>query len=137
MTVRSPLAVLALAFMGAIGAAGCGGTSADRVEVVPGTLVVDWTVNGSKDPSQCDLGQAREIAITLVAPDGAVVGEYRQDCAAMATSITLAPESYGASAELLDSAGVARTTAVTIPGFSINSAEQYPVTVDFPANSFL
>jgi hypothetical protein len=136
MKVRSPLA--AFAFTCAICAAGCGGTSGrDRVEVVPGTLVVDWTVNGSKDPSQCDLGGAQEIAITLMAPDGAVVGEYRQDCGAMATSITLAPESYGASAELLDSGGGERTTSVTIPGFSINSAEQYRVTLDFPANSFL
>jgi len=119
------------------GVAGCGTTNDDGVTVVRGTLVVDWTVNGSKDPSQCDLAQVDEISITITTPDGAVVSEYRQDCRSMATSIRLPPESYGANAELVDSAGAARTTAVNIPGFSIDSAAQYQVSVDFPANSFL
>jgi len=134
--MRARLSLLGLVC--ALGAAGCGGTnSREPVEVVRGTLVVDWTVNGSKDPSQCDLAQVQEISVTLTAPDGAVVGEYRQDCRAMATSIGLAPESYAASAELVDSASAPRTTAVTIPDFSINSAEEYRVSVDFPADSFL
>lgn len=128
----------ALALVCAFGSAGCGGTHhGEMVEVVPGTLVFDWTVNGSKDPGQCDLGQVQDISITILTPDGAAVGEYRQDCRAMATSISLAPEFYDASAELLDSGDAPRTTTVTIPTFSIDSAEESRVSVDFPANSFL
>jgi hypothetical protein len=64
------------------------------------------------------------------------VGTFAQDCGAFATSITLDPGDYTATAVLLDSASQPRTTAVNVRPFSILGRDQLNIPIDFPANSF-
>jgi len=101
-----------------------------------GTLTLDWTINGTKDPSQCTQGAATDVDITVESTSGAPMGEFQQSCAAFATTIDLPPGTYTASALLLDARGDDRTTAVPIDTFSIRSGEDLNVPIDFPANSF-
>ena len=99
------------------------------VVVADGTLVVDWTINGTTDPNQCNQG-----AVTTI--DGGFVGEFQQACSAFATSINLAPGSYTASAVLVDARGTDRTTEIPIDAFTIRDNSELDVPIDFPASSF-
>jgi hypothetical protein len=101
-----------------------------------GTLVVDWTIRSTKDPADCSLSGAASIQIHIVTIDLVDAGTYAQSCGAFATSITLAPGQYQASALLVDVAGQARTTSVPIQPFTIVGADVLNIPIDFPANSF-
>lgn len=100
------------------------------------TLIVDWTIELRADPRDCALSGAASIEITVVADSGFDAGTFVQDCAAFSTSIPLAPGTYAASAQLVDIAGVPRTTAVTLAPFTLFRNDQLVVPVDFPADSF-
>lgn len=101
-----------------------------------GTLVLDWTIDGSKDSSLCDLSDAATLDATVTWADGAFVGEFQQSCRAFAMSIDLAPGSYRAEAVLLDVSGRERTTAVQIRRFDIFGNDEFEVPIDFSAASF-
>jgi hypothetical protein len=101
-----------------------------------GVLVLDWSIDGSQDPSLCRLSDADTINIAIHTSFGDFVGEYEQSCEAMATSIALYPTDYVAEAVLLDPTGVERTTPVNLGVFSIYANDQLGVSVDFPADSF-
>lgn len=120
---------------------GCVVTSTDYYGPPPpiatdGTLTVDWTINGVKDPSQCVQSQSVVIQITVTTTGGAFAGTFQQRCEVFATSITLAQGSYVAQAELLDPAGQPRTTSVSIAPFTIFANDELIIPVDFPAPSF-
>jgi len=101
-----------------------------------GTLVVDWTIDELKDPSQCTQSSSDSIEVTVDDLNGDVIGTYEQSCEAFAESITLSPGDYTASAIMVDGSGKARTTAVSIARFSIYGNDQLDIPIDFPANSF-
>jgi hypothetical protein len=101
--------------------------------VVDGTLIVDWTISGTRDPAQCQQGGSPTIDIVISGVGG---GEFQQDCGAFATSIRLAPGSYSATAVLIDSSGRDRTTELRIDPFVIHGNDQLTIPIDFPADSF-
>ncbi|MDB4944415.1 MAG: hypothetical protein JWP97_3949 [Labilithrix sp.] len=101
-----------------------------------GTLTVDWSINGTKDPNQCSQGTAAAIEIVITDSHGVSAGTYQQSCTAFATSIELDAGYYSASARLVDSAGRDRTTAVQITGFAIRGGDDLDTPVDFGAESF-
>jgi hypothetical protein len=101
-----------------------------------GSLLVDWTINGQRDPDQCDQGNAETIAINVFRADGAELAEYQDSCRAFATQIDLPPGAYSAEAVLLDPAGFERTTVVNLQSFEIFSGEELDIPIDFPASSF-
>src|SRR5690242_4855902 len=104
MTKHLTFACLAL-----VTSMGCGGTETTVVQSPSdGTLTLDWTINGTHDPAQCNQGAVATIDITVDTIDGASAGEFQQDCGAFATTITLPPGSYTASAVLLDASGADR-----------------------------
>lgn len=104
--------------------------------VVTGTVVLDWTINGSKDPDQCDQGAATTLDVLVHTTRGAFVGEFQEACSSFATSIELDPGSYVADAVLLDANGVERTTSVPIDPFTVQGADTLDLPIDFPARSF-
>jgi hypothetical protein len=106
------------------------------VEAAEGTVTVDWTVDGVKDPSECRQATVSEIDVVVQTPEGDVVGEYRQDCETFATSISLPPGDYTANAVLLDGAGTERTTSVDVDPFTVVGGTDLDVPIDFPASSF-
>lgn len=100
-----------------------------------GTLVVDWTIEDTKDPRACSDWGADRIDVVVETSDGAFVGEYAEACEAFATSIPLFVGDYRVSAALLDVSGAQLTTNAT-ERFPIYEAESHVSAFDFPANSF-
>jgi hypothetical protein len=112
-------------------------TSSDPPVIVAGdgVLVIDWTINGSTDPNQCNQASASRLEI-IVDPGVGQASTFSQDCDAFATSITLEPGNYSASAVLVDANGTARTTQVDIDPFTIRGDDELHTPIDFPASSF-
>jgi hypothetical protein len=115
-------------------------TSTDPIVDTPvvagdGVLVVDWTINGSTDGNQCNQASATRLEI-IVDPGVGQPSTFSQDCEAFATSISLAPGRYSASAVLVDASGNARTTQVDIDPFRIFGNDELHTPIDFPASSF-
>ena len=128
--------VLCAAFPGCFVDAGDGGGSGP-VAVDSGSLVVDWTIDGSTDPDQCDQGAASAIDISVTDANGTSGGEFQQSCRAFATTIDLPRGSYTADAVLVDSSGQDRTTPVQIRPFEILGGDELSIPIDFSAGSFL
>jgi hypothetical protein len=101
-----------------------------------GAFTVDWTVDGTTDPSQCRQGDATTFDLIVETRSGDFVDEYEADCEAFEISIDLPPGRYQASAVLLDSRGDERTTQVDLDPFTVFEADELIVDVDFPARSF-
>lgn len=101
-----------------------------------GIVVIDWTIDGSKDASLCDFSDTAEISIQIETTSGALVGEYVQDCGAFATRIDLPPGSYVGDAVLLDFGGRQRTTIVDLGSFRIYGDDELILPIDFPMDSF-
>jgi hypothetical protein len=84
------------------------------------------------------MGGASAFDVILSTTDGQPAGEFQASCASFATTVSaLSPGNYTGSAELLDSAGGARTTAIVIQPFTIVENTNLVITLDFPSNSFL
>ncbi len=117
---------------------GCTVETVSPVPVIPtaGVLIVDWSIDGLKDPNRCAQSASAAIEITVFYTNGVHAGTFQQACTAFSTSITLNPGSYSASAQLIDSAGGARTTPVSIDPFTLNPGDTLDIPVDFPASSF-
>jgi hypothetical protein len=126
---------LCAAFPGCLIQADDGGPG--PVPVDSGSLVLDWTIDGTKDPDQCDQGAASAIDVSVSNADGSSAGEFQQSCRAFATSIDLPRGSYTADAVLIDSAGQDRTTAVHVRPFDILGGDELSIPIDFSAGSFL
>jgi hypothetical protein len=101
-----------------------------------GSLVLDWTIDGSKNPDQCDQSDASTLDITVTTLSGAPVGEFQDSCRAFATAVDLPAGNYSAEAVLLDGSGRDRTTAVQLGTFTLYGDDQLSVPVDFPPSSF-
>jgi hypothetical protein len=100
-----------------------------------GRLVVDWTVDGTKDPAECVQGGADRIDIILRTGRGSFVGDFQELCEVFATDIRLRPGAYTLDAALIDFEGFERTTAVG-DSFLIFERETTVSALDFPADSF-
>jgi hypothetical protein len=135
-TIRS-LPLLAGALLMAAGAGACTVTTTDNAVVVPaGRLIVDWTIQGSTDPSLCAISGVDNFDITIFDSSGEQFGGFKAACSSFATTISvLPPGSYDADA-LLMTGNVPRTTTVHINPFVITSSD-LAIPVDFPADSFL
>jgi hypothetical protein len=126
--------------------AACGALMGCTATVVPstqppapvtGSAIMDWTVAGSRDPSECVATGAVTFNVTLTDSAGATAGQWVQDCQAFATTVDgLVADSYTGSANLLDSGGSPRTTAVPLAPFQVLGGTHVSVPMDFPANSF-
>ena len=101
-----------------------------------GTLILDWTIDGSTDPDRCNQSSSETLEIIVVPLNGRQSRSFSQTCDLFATSIDLAPGDYEASALLVDSAGQARTTTLDIDPFRIIGNDELSIPIDFPASSF-
>jgi hypothetical protein len=107
------------------------------VPVQTGDAVMDWTIDGSKDPSRCQATSAATFHVALYGSGGGFAGEYVQDCSAFATTIGgLVADTYTGQATLLDSGGGARTTTINLAAFDVIEGTTVTVGLDFPSNSF-
>jgi hypothetical protein len=128
---------LACSLFTAVLATGCFVGDDDHAYYGPiGTLVVDWTVDATKDPAACrDFGVDR-IDIVVLTRRGDFVDEVRPYCERFATAIDLLPGTYTIEATLQAPDGVLITTTVEA-GARVYDLETTVTAVDFPADSFL
>jgi hypothetical protein len=112
------------------------GTSDGSPRYREGTVVIDWTIDGSKDPALCDLSDAAFINIALSTSYGEFVGEFEQDCDYFATSIDLYADRYEGDAVLLSPSGRERTTPAFLGSFRLYGGDELLIPIDFPADSF-
>ncbi|HEX9621232.1 MAG TPA: hypothetical protein VF989_13905 [Polyangiaceae bacterium] len=122
----------------AVALSGCGGGD-DSPPPSFGTAVADWSIDGFKDPDQCDRGGVGTFSISIWTwqdQQDQFVGEFLQDCRAFATSIDLSTGGYYGEAVLLDPDGFERTTIAPLGSFSIFGGDVVGIPVEFPANSF-
>jgi hypothetical protein len=132
---KAPVGIGSIAV--ALVAVTCACNSSNPPAPLPGSVVLDWTIDGTKDPARCDASGAVTLQVSLVAAGSAVGGNFAQACAAFATTIdNLEPDNYTGSARLLDSAGNPRTTSVTLAPFDVIGNDTVTVAIDFPASSF-
>ena len=101
-----------------------------------GSLTIDWTINRSTDPNQCNQSVVSDFDIIVTTPSGATVDEVMQRCVDGVMTMALSPGAYAGNAVLLDAAGNERTTWLSIDPFTILSDSDLMISVDFPANSF-
>jgi hypothetical protein len=128
---------IAWATAGAALAIGCSATLPGEAGLATGAVVMDWTIDGTKDPAQCRTTGADAFHVSLYGSGGVFAGEYVEDCAAFATTIDgLAADQYTGTAELLDSSGNARTTSVSIEPFDVVAGRSVVVGLEFPSDSF-
>jgi hypothetical protein len=100
-----------------------------------GTLVVDWTVDGSKRSAACRDFSADSIDLIVSTDDGRIVDEFSEYCESFAASIDLSPGTYVVNAVLLDPNGTELTTAV-VDRLPIYRHETSVSALDFPADAF-
>lgn len=121
------------------GLPGCIVSSNDSVPAAStseGSLTLDWTINSSTDPNQCNQSVVTNIDIFVTTPNGATVSEFQRPCSDGVVTLTLNPGAYAAETALLDGAGTERTTWISIAPFVIYSNTDLAISVEFPANSF-
>lgn len=107
------------------------------VVVAQGTLEVDFSIDGIRDPNQCAQVVASAIQVSVFSMStGQSAGVFEGPCSAFGTSISLSAGTYSARAVLVDAAGQPRTTAVSIDPFQIFGNDVVIIPVDFPAVSF-
>jgi hypothetical protein len=101
-----------------------------------GTLVVDWTIDGTTDGDECDQGDASWLRLSVFTGAGRHVGDFVDACHVFSTRVELDPGRYYADAALEDAAGRVRTTPVPIDGFTIVGNDTLAIPIEFPASSF-
>jgi hypothetical protein len=130
-------AALSALFLMTAGCTASVSTAAPPPPPAAGGAILDWTINGTKDPAQCTATGATTFNVSLFNSAGGSAGQFVQDCSAFATSINgLFPDTYTGRANLLDSGGLPRTTSVSLAPFDVVDGVSTTVAVDFPANSF-
>jgi hypothetical protein len=101
-----------------------------------GTLVVDWTVDGTKDPRACRDFGADAVSIVLRTRGGSFIDELQPLCERFSTAVDLSPGSYRVDVVLLDPAGVEITTTVYASALVYDYETTFSA-FDFPFDSFL
>lgn len=99
-----------------------------------GTLVLEWTINGVDDPSECR--GVDSISVHVETADGIFVDDFTEPCESFEALIDLPEDDYHADVVLIDSRGRDATTAVPTDDFPIYPREDTPVHIDFPEDSF-
>jgi hypothetical protein len=102
----------------------------------PGSVELDWTINGGIDPNYCSLSAAASFRATIYDAHGASVGSYDSACTNFAMVVDLQPGTYTADALFVDSGGKARTTTAKLVPFTVDRNRVTTVPTDFPTNSF-
>jgi hypothetical protein len=135
------LRLLGAASLVTIGAVSAGCVVTTSTGTSTGGVVVDWTINGVKDPSQCTATGSVYAQVDVIDASGAKVNANdTMDCTAMATTVTGVPSGYTYTVNvtlLASDHATARTTTVSVGGVYVYSGQNTsPVAVDFPASSF-
>lgn len=109
----------------------------DDPEPVVGSLTVEWTIDGRRDPLDCaDLGVDR-LELVISDGQGDVVDEIEPLCETFSTTIDLFEGRYFGGATLVDTRDRSATLTEALDAMDILAGTDLVVSVDFPIGSFL
>ena len=109
----------------------------DYAGPLPGTLTVEWSVEGQTDALDCaDLGVDR-LELVIYDSAGVEVAELEPFCEDFSVSVDLDEGRYFADVTLIDSFDRSATLTETIERIDIIAGTDLNVGVDFPIDSFL
>lgn len=113
----------------------CVVTDSDRDPI--GTLTVEWTIGGRRDPVDCaDFGVDR-LELVISDSRGNLVEEVEPWCESFAVAVNLFQGRYFADATLVDSFDRSATLTLPIDAIDVIAGTELVVAVDFPLGSFL
>jgi hypothetical protein len=101
-----------------------------------GTLIVQWTISGRRDPIDCGGLGVDRLELSLQAAPG---DEEQADgpCDAFQISLDLAPGTYNGDVVLVDRLNRPVTLAVPLEQIDIVAGRELVKSVDFPVGVFL
>ncbi len=109
----------------------------DLAPIPFGTLTVNWTIDGLREPLDCEDFGVDRLELVIYDPGGAVVDELSPFCEAFGVSVDLPEGSYFADVTLVDSFDRSATLTETLEALDIIEGTDLVVGVDFPVDSFL
>lgn len=131
----------ALALGAALQLSGCLFVAEDDdrgLEPLPfGTLTVNWSIDGLRDPIDCEDFGVDRLELVIFDLAGNEVDELEPFCEAFGISVDLPEGSYFADVTLVDSFDRAATLTETLEALDIIGGTDLSVGVDFPVDSFL
>jgi hypothetical protein len=108
----------------------------DEVPPAVGTLTLQWTISGRREPIDCGGLGVERLALSLRAPP-ADEEQAEGQCDAFQLSMDLPPGSYSGDAVLIDRFDRPVTLAVPLDSVDIVAGREVVKTIDFPVAAFL
>jgi hypothetical protein len=102
-----------------------------------GTLTVEWTIDGVRNPADCAAFGVDRLELVLFTRSGRVVDEIEPLCESFGVSIDLVEGLYFGDATLVDGFDDPATLTQPIDNIDIIAATELAVDIDFPIGSFL
>ena len=111
---------------------------ADEAPSAVGTLILQWTITGRRDPMDCSALGAERFDLSA-RPASAPTEEQQGDapCDAFQISMDLAPGSYTGETLLVDRLDRPVTLSVPLEQVEIVAGREVTKTIDFPVGAFL
>lgn len=145
------LSVLALLPLGiayggkyAASAAPRGATAADAataaVDELPpgvGSLTVQWTISGRREPLDCGGLGIDRFRVSLTAVGGTATEPWDAPCDAFQTSLDLSPGAYSGEAVMVDRLDRPVTLSLPLDEVEVVAGREALVAIDFPMAAFL
>jgi hypothetical protein len=115
--------------------ASCSAEVGIGVGTAEGSMTVDWTVAGTKDPIACEDFAADTLELVIFDALGEIA---RTDsaCDDFAVVVDLPEGEYDIDATMLDSDFFPISTTVSVDRLTVLEGLDLPVEIDFPADSF-
>jgi hypothetical protein len=102
-----------------------------------GTLTVEWSINGQRNPSDCVDFEVDRLELWLYTALDQLVDQVEPICESFSVSVDLFEGRYEADATLVDSFARAATVTQTINAIDIIEGTDLVVGIDFPIETFL
>ncbi len=102
-----------------------------------GTLTVEWTIDGLRDPADCVGFDVDRLELSLYVGGDQLIDEVEPPCEAFGVTIDLVEGRYSADATLIDRFGGTASTTETLQAVDIVAGTDLVINVDFPIDSIL
>lgn len=114
-------------------------TFADADELPPavGSLTIQWTLSGRREPLDCGGLGIDRFQISLTAASGGDAEPWDAPCDAFQISIDLPPGTYAGEAVLVDRLDRAVTLNVPVEDVDVVAGRDVAKAIDFPMAAFL
>jgi hypothetical protein len=100
--------------------------------LITGTLALEWTIDGAKDPAACEAIDASDFEAVL--SDGFAVSELEAPCSDFAAPMALYIGDYVARTRLVDVDDLTVTRRVVLDRVRILEDQVTPLRIDFPSD---